>query len=57
MGLRVIPELIDEFADADYGIKVFIVLAFIIGVALIVGSINMPLTIYINKNEPYRNNK
>jgi hypothetical protein len=39
MGLRVIPELIDEFADADYGIKVFIVLAFIIGVALIVGSI------------------
>lgn len=39
MGLRVILELIDEFADADYGIKVFIVLAFFIGVALIVGSI------------------
>ena len=39
MRLNELPNIIDEFADADYGIKVFIVLAFIIGVALIVGSI------------------
>jgi hypothetical protein len=39
MSLRDIPDLMDEFTDANYVTEVFLIIMFIIGVTVFVGCI------------------
>jgi hypothetical protein len=43
MRLNELPNIIDEFADANFIIKVFIIITFILGVALLVGGLKYAL--------------
>jgi hypothetical protein len=43
MRLTDLPNIIDEFADANYIIKAFIIITFIIGVVGIVGGLKYAL--------------
>lgn len=43
MRLNELPNIIDEFADTNFIIKVFIIITFILGVVLLVGGLKYAL--------------